>query len=156
MDSFDDLSLWKPFHGPKSSVVIASDLEIKTEGVSALRQEFRVADWGGIGFEFTDKPAWNAKQSLSFSIKGDGTPFQLGVEITDNNGERFQKILSIASSDWATQRIMLSDFKRRKDWQPGGAPDDGLTLTQVEGLSFSIAGKGAGVMFLDDLRLVVN
>ncbi len=153
-DSFDDVSAWKPFMGPKSKVSVSADKTIFKEGLASLKLDFTNLDWAGIGREFADKPAWSAKSALSFQIKGDGTPHHVSVELSDNGGERFNKIISINSSDWQVVVIPLKDLTRRKDWQPDKAPVDGLTLTHVEGLSFSVGEKETGSLHIDDLKLV--
>jgi beta-glucosidase len=153
-ESFDDTTNWKAFAGPKSSVEVVADQSEKTEGSASLKKTFSVEDWGGIGFELTERPAWNINSSIAFQIKGDGSLNKISFEITDDGGERFNKILYVTSNDWQTIEIPLKDLIRRKDWQPAGVPDDGLTLTQVEGISFSIAGKGKGTIYLNDLKLV--
>lgn len=153
-DSFDDVSTWKPFMGAKSKVSVSADKSVFVEGLASLKLDFTNLDWAGIGREFADKPAWSAKSALSFQIKGDGKPHLISVELTDNGGERFNKIISVSSSDWQGVVIPLKELTRRKDWQPENAPTDGLTLTHVEGLSFSVGEKESGTVYIDDLKFV--
>ncbi len=155
-DSLDTVSPWNAFMGPKSKMVISEDKTSPAEGAASLKLDFQNADWAGIGRELADKPAWNKKYALTFKVKGDGTSHNLAVEITDNGGERFSKIVNISSKDWETITIPISYFLRRKDWQPDKAPDDGLTLTHVEGLSFSVGEKEKGFLSIDDIKLVKN
>ena len=72
-ESFDDTTNWKAFAGPKSSVEVVADQSEKTEGSASLKKTFSVEDWGGIGFELTERPAWNINSSIAFQIKGDGS-----------------------------------------------------------------------------------
>ena len=153
-DSLDDVSAWKPFMGAKSKVVVSADKSVLTEGAASLKMVFTNLDWAGIGRELTDKPAWNPKNSLSFKVKGDGKTHNVSVEITDNGGERFNKIITVSSAEWTPIVIPLKELSRRKDWQPDKAPVDGLTLTHVEGISFSVGEKESGTLNFDDLKLV--
>jgi beta-glucanase (GH16 family) len=52
--------------------------------------------------------------------------------------------------DWQRITVPWSDFRRAKQ-QPAGAPNDGLTLTDVQGWSISAPGRKA--FHLDELRL---
>ena len=50
--------------------------------------------------------------------------------------------------------FLFSDFSRATDFQPPGAPDDGLTLTETWAYAF-VLDDAAGVVFIDDVTLTM-
>lgn len=128
------------FKDPKSTIKL--DI-VKGKISDAIKVDYTIIDWGGIALTLTPFKTFKKTSSLFFAIKGDGKKNTLRVEITDNGGERFESLLVVDFVGWKTIAIPFKDFVRRKDWQPEKAPDNGLTLTAVEGIGFSPL-KGVG------------
>jgi hypothetical protein len=152
-EKFDSIGNWNAFSGNKSSIKIELDNEDKIIGESSFRISFLVDDWAGIGLAFSGMQEWHKNDLLSFQIKGKGDSKYLRVELTDNGGERFSKIIQV-QEDWVLVNVPLYEFKRREDWQPSDVPNDGLTLTSVEGISFSPIINGESVWYIDDLKII--
>lgn len=154
LDDFDDISSWSSFAAPNATVEIKKDTCDAANGNAALSFKYSMGDWGGIGETFKTKQNWTINDSLFFAFKGDGNGKKVRVEITDNGGERFEKTITVDFKGWMAFTFPLKDMTRRKDWQPKDAPDDGLTLTEVEGISFSPIEKGQGDWAIDVVGIV--
>lgn len=87
-------------------------------------------------------------------VKGNGVNNKARIELTDDGGERFETIMNMGFEGWKEIKIPLSSLVRRKDWQPNNVPDDGLTLSAVEGISISLAEKGAGTWLIDAIGII--
>ncbi len=75
-------------------------------------------------------------------------------DATTDSAERWFYHITDDFEGWQRFSIPFTDFQRRSDWQPGGAPDDGLGLTEVHGYAFGFpAGAGAQTNYLDDVSL---
>jgi beta-glucanase (GH16 family) len=68
-----------------------------------------------------------------------------------DTAERFETTFTDSVAGWQEVSIPISDFVRSAD-QPAGAPDDGLTLTDVWGYGFDIPYPAAGSYQLDLVR----
>lgn len=154
IDDMDQISAWAAFAAPNAKVDIAQDSKDAARGKNSLSVKYTMGDWGGVGATFKDKKKWSLKDSLFFVFKGDNNGKKVRVEITDNGGERFAKDISVNFTGWKAFTIPFSELKRRADWQPNGAPKDGLTLTAVEGISFSPFEKGQGNWSIDTVGVI--
>jgi len=150
-DDFNNISEWTAFFSKDSSIEVG---QVMVDNQPCLKLAFRLGDWGGIGKSFSKKPSWNINNSLVFKIKGDSSNNIARIEITDNGGERFIKLIPVNFKDWKVITIPFNEFKHRQDWQPDKAPKDGFTLTAVEGISISPTLKGSGVWLIDDLNVI--
>lgn len=72
--------------------------------------------------------------------------------MTDNS-ERYEYKFADNFSGWRYISVPWGTFQRRGDWQPVGAPNDGLTLTQVWSFSFAPI-IGVGGFQLDQVQLL--
>jgi beta-glucanase (GH16 family) len=130
--------------------------------------EHTINQWGGFTHAFTDEAAgvwvsrnWSSASGLRFWFKGAGSGGQIQVDLFDNRNpdltgdtaERFFHRFNDDTSEWRQIEIPFSSFRRRTDFQPGGAPNDGLTLTEVWGYAFGFP-SGEGVSYLDNVMLV--
>ena len=112
----------------------------------------------GVGRLFSPAQDWSRSSYLDFWFFGAATGDSFRVELLDNgvdasSSERFQYLLKDDTVGWKWVSIPMSSFTRRKDWQPSGAPKDGLTLTSVHGLVFeALSGTGHAIR-LDDIQL---
>ena len=135
---------------------------------TVLAIDYDIGAWGGFTHAFTDgenwlSQDWRSHNALSFWLYGNNTGGAIQVEIFDNRNsnlnndtaERWYYRITDDYDAWMAFTIPFRSFQRRTDWQPGGAPDDGLSLDEVSGYAFGFpAGVGAQRAFLDDVRLV--
>jgi beta-glucosidase len=113
--------------------------------------------YGGVNHNFAATQDWSGYDGFAFWYHGGGTGLTFQVEIFDNgadpgSAERFDYYFTDDFSGWKRFEILFTDFSRATDWQPGGAPDDGLTLTEMWGYAIVLA-PGAGEFYLDDVTL---
>jgi beta-glucosidase len=137
-------------------------------GDLSLEINYDIATFGGFSWVPGNDGVWVAQDwtsydGVQFDLYGNNTGAVVQVEIFDNreenattdSAERFFFHITDDYEGWQTFTIPFSEFQRRTDWQPGGAPDDGLGLTEVHGLAFGFpAGTGPQTAYLDDLALV--
>ena len=135
---------------------------------TVLAINYDIGAWGGFTQAFTDgenwiSQDWTAYNGLRFWLYGNNTGGAVQVEIFDNrnpnlagdSAERWYYRIADDYDGWREFTIEFRSFQRRSDWQPGGAPDDGLGLDKVSGLAFGFpAGAGAQTAYLDDVQLV--
>src|SRR5690606_32371238 len=76
-------------------------------------------------------------------------------DVNGDTAERWYYRITDDFNGWQHFTIPLAQFQRRTDFQPGGAPDDGLGLDEVSGYAFGFpVGAGAQTAYLDDVMLV--
>lgn len=126
-----------------------------------------ITGWGGFTHAFTDGTAWTsmdwtAYNALSLWVYGNHTGGQIQIDIFDNrnpalNGdsaERYFYRISDDYSGWRQFTIPFALFKRRTDFQPGGAPNDGFGLNEVSGYALGFpANVGPQIRYIDDVGL---
>ena len=72
-----------------------------------------------------------------------------------DSAERFETTFIDSSDEWQQMSIPLADFTR-SDEQPDGAPDDGLTLTDVWGYGFAFPeGNADGEVAIDYVERIL-
>ena len=113
--------------------------------------DHQIADWGGFTHAFTDDALsawqyrdWSAFDGIRFWFKGSATGQEIQFDLFDNrnpsmrgdSAERFYYRFRDETEEWRQVDIPFERLQRRTDWQPAGAPSDGLTLTQVWGYAF--------------------
>jgi len=114
----------------------------------ALRVEHRIASWGGFTQAFADGTGtrWIPRDlsgyaGLRFWYAGDGRGGTVQVDLFDNrnpnltgdSAERWYHRFVDTTTEWRLIEIPFSSFARRTDFQPGGAPNDGLGLDEASG-----------------------
>jgi beta-glucanase (GH16 family) len=125
--------------------------------------DFDVADFGGFGQDVNLAAGapqdWSSTAGMSFWFNGSGSGLAYQAEISDNRSdpnadtsERFDHVFVDDTAGWRRITIPWSDFTRATDFQPGGAPDDGLTLTEVWAWAIVLP-QGADTVYFDDVRL---
>jgi beta-glucanase (GH16 family) len=133
-------------------------------GNNFLQVDYDIAagGWGGFTHLFTNDAVdtwvsqnWVTYQGISFWVHGTNSGGAINIDIFDNKTttgdscERWTYIFTDNFTGWRYFPIAFSDFTR-KGWQPGGAPDDGLTLTEVWGYAFGFpAAVGARTNYLE-------
>ena len=123
-----------------------------------LQVDFSVTDFGGFGADFvTSGPQdWSTTDGFSFWFYGTGSGLAYQAEISDNRSdpsfdtsERFDYTFVDDIPGWRRISIPWSDFTRATDFQPGGAPDDGFTLTEIWAWAIVLP-LGADIVYFDD------
>jgi beta-glucanase (GH16 family) len=128
-----------------------------------LVADFNVTDFGGFGQDLNlaegGPQDWSATAGMSFWFYGTGSGLVYQAEISDNRSnpgadtsERFDYEFTDDSTGWRLITIPWSDFTRATDFQPGGAPDDGLTLTEVWAWAIVLP-NGSDTVYFDDVRV---
>lgn len=134
---------------------------------TVLSAAYNISAWGGFNHGFSDNGEWvsqdwRAYDGLRFWLYGNNTGTTLQVEIFDNqalgtmgdSAERHYVRITDDYVGWQQFHLPFATFQQRTDWQPGGAPADGLNLTEVSGYSFGLAaGTGPQVLYLDQVEL---
>jgi beta-glucosidase len=148
--------------------VVPAEGDLALDGVdSALSVSFDVAAYGGFTHVLTDGESWvsqdwTAYDALDFWLYGANSGGTIQVEIFDNRApdstsdtaERWYYRIPDDFEGWQHFSIPFAEFQRRSDWQPGGAPDDGLGLTEVHGYVLGMpAGVGAHTVYLAQVEL---
>src|SRR6185503_5073274 len=159
------------FNGGASSVSTA--VQVVAEGTplarpgqvgdnGVLAASFTVGDFGGFGVDFsaagsTGPQDWSGTDGFGFWFHGAASGLVYQAEIFDNRSdpaadtaERFDFNFIDDTSGWRYVRIPLSAFHRATDFQPPGAPDDGLTLTEMWGWALVLP-VGTGAPVVDDV-----
>jgi beta-glucanase (GH16 family) len=72
-----------------------------------------------------------------------------------DSAERFEAQVKDDFQGWRQITVPFSAFKRSKQ-QPAGAPNDGLTLTQVWGYGIDVPAANRGPLLIDQLRLQLD
>lgn len=135
---------------------------------TVLEINYDIGSWGGFTHALTDGENWISQDwtpynAVRFWLYGNNTGGNVQVEVFDNrnpnitgdSAERWYYRIADNYDGWQEITIEFRSFQRRTDWQPGGAPDDGLGLDMVSGLAFGFpAGAGAQTAYLDDVQLV--
>ena len=145
-----------------------AEMERDGAGTSVLAIQYDIGSWGGFTHAFTDgenwvSQDWTSYNALQFWLYGNNSGGTVQVEIFDNrnpnitgdSAERWFFRITDDYEGWQPFTLAFDEFQRRSDWQPGGAPNDGLGLNEVSGYAFGFpAGVGAQTAYLDDVMLV--
>jgi phosphoribosyl-AMP cyclohydrolase len=132
---------------------------------SLLKVDYNIGSWGGFTHAFEDgndwvSQDWSRYDGVSFWLYGKNTGGTIQTEIFDNqalgatgdSAERYYYRITDDYTGWQFFRIPFSAFQRRTDYQPNGAPGDGLNLTEVSGYAFGMPAKTA-VAYIADYGL---
>ena len=158
--------------GDTAGNVVLSLTDTTREGVTnrALTIQYDITTFGGFSHVLTvdgetwDSQDWTAFNAITFWYFGSNTDAEVQFEIFDNRNpesdgdtaERWFYRFVDDSLGWRLIEIPFVEFQRRSDWQPDGAPNDDLGLTEVHGYAFTMpAGTGPKVAFVDDVGLFI-
>ncbi|MBX3144396.1 MAG: family 16 glycosylhydrolase [Trueperaceae bacterium] len=115
---------------------------------SVLRVEHNIISWGGFTHAFSDDAFTNwvsrdysAYEGMRFWFLGTGSGMPVQLDLFDNrnpdlpgdSAERWAFRFNDDSPEWKLVEVPFTSFQRRSDFQPGGAPNDGLGLDQMTG-----------------------
>ncbi|MCC6891627.1 MAG: family 16 glycosylhydrolase [Anaerolineae bacterium] len=134
---------------------------------TVLAVNYDITGWGGYTHAFNADGGWGsmdwtAYNAVSFWLYGNNTGGVVQFDIFDNrdpnsNGDSAERYYYRVTDDytgWRQWVIPFDLFQRRTDFQPGGAPDDGLGLDEVAGYAIGFpVGAGAQVAYVDDVGL---
>jgi hypothetical protein len=143
------------------SVVATDTVPGAAAGNTALQIEYVSAGWGaGTGRDIPGAD-WSASDGLSFWFNGDGSGVLYRIILSDNGdpnatgdtSERFAYEWNDNAAGWHLISLPWALFVRDPGFQPGGAPNDGLTLTEVKAYAFALPSGNSKTIFLDSVRL---
>jgi len=111
--------------------------------------------FGGLGENFAGARDLSAFDGIRFLLNGSGNGTALQFELFDggansDSSERFDATIVDDVAGWRVIDLPWSAFSRATDFQPGGAPNDGLNLTTVWGYALP-AVSGENVVRVDDI-----
>ncbi|OGQ96600.1 MAG: hypothetical protein A2284_13985 [Deltaproteobacteria bacterium RIFOXYA12_FULL_61_11] len=91
---------------------------------------------------------------LQFNVRADRTEVDFRILLHDDGGEQFQyEAGGLVGLEWTAIEAPLKDFKRRTDFQPPDAPDNGLTLKAVKGVGLLLFGNKDVTLKLRQLEI---
>lgn len=136
---------------------------------NVLAVNYDIGGWGGFSHVLTDgenwiSMDWTPYNALRFWIYGGSSGGAVQIDLFDNrnpdvNGDSAERWYFRINDDftgWRQFTIPFAAFQRRTDFQPNGAPNDGLGLDAVSGYAFGFpAGVGAQTLYLDDIEVIV-
>ncbi len=154
-------------------VIPLSDLslpghESEPNTVLAVAYHIDAGGWGGFTHALTDgkdwiSQDWTAYNAIQFWVYGNETNGTIQLDLFDNrnpdltgdSSERYYYRITDDFTGWQQYTIPFDLFERRTDFQPSGAPDDGLGLNEVTGYAFGFSPElGAQVTYIDQVELV--
>ncbi len=134
---------------------------------SVLQMGFNVAAYGVVIHGFENDAAnqwvtqdWSTYGGMSFWLYGNNSGTDLFVDLIDNrqpgatndSAERFTVTFKDDFSGWKLIELPFESFVRKEIGN--GAPNDGLTLTEVHGWAFgTLTTATPQTFYLDDVRL---
>ncbi len=135
------------------------------DGNTVLSADYDIASWGVVVDNFTDAGTtewlpqdWSTFEGLGFWMHGTGSGTGLFLDLLDNrtpgsqtdDAERFSYAFADNWEGWRFLQIPFSELTRKEIGN--GAPNDGLTLTEVHGLAFGALRTDAPTTyFVDDV-----
>ena len=163
LESFEAGNAWRwTIFKDAASTVTTSVVSPGAAGKYAMKVKYALTagGYGGAQVAFAGPTDWSAYTELAFRFYGTNSGRNIRLEIMDDRApgsasdtsERFVHMFADNFTGWRTFRLPWSKFTRRTDWQPAGAPNNGLTLKQVWGFSFAPV-KGRGMFELDQIVL---
>lgn len=145
-------------------IAIGAPLAVPNQSAQngVLAVTYNIADgvgFGGVTHGFETQRNWSNNAGLSFWFRGTNSGLRYQIEIFDNRSdpaidtaERFEYRFTDTVDDWKNFSIPFSAFERSTDYQPVGAPNDGLNLTSVWGYSIVLP-QGNDAVFIDSVAL---
>jgi beta-glucanase (GH16 family) len=127
-----------------------------------LQIGYNSAGWGaGTGNNLGGQD-WSGYDGFSFWFKGAATGATFRLILSDNpdpnlpgdTAERFAYEFVDHSAGWRHILIPWGAFFRDYAYQPPGAPNDGLTLTNVQAYALALPSGTSATVYLDDVRVV--
>jgi endo-1,4-beta-D-glucanase Y len=162
LDDFEsgNTGKWAAFKDPGSTMTLSVVSPGKV-GNYAMNVQYNILSYGGVSQGYPTPQDWGGNQAIEFWFNGSNTGNTIRLEVSDNRpagstsdtSERFEYRFVDNFTGWKFYSVPWSNFMRRGDWQPVGAPNDGFTLTQVWGFNFAPI-SGTGNFQLDQVQLM--
>ncbi|MFN3982914.1 MAG: carbohydrate binding domain-containing protein, partial [Caldilinea sp.] len=145
-----------------NTTVVPTDAVPGLNPNNVLQIEYNSAGWGAGAGNNLGGQDWSSFDGFAFWFKGANTGGVFRVILSDNpnpavpgdSAERFAYEFVDNSTGWRYISIPWALFFRDYAYQPGGAPDDGLTLTEVQAYAIALPSGTAATVFIDDVRVV--
>ncbi|HMC71065.1 MAG TPA: carbohydrate binding domain-containing protein, partial [Mycobacteriales bacterium] len=145
---------------PTLTQVAADDRPGAAAGNHALRVAYTVGGYSGFSHDLATPQDWSSYDGFSFWVKGTGSGQTVEFEVKDGgpdaeNGELWQSFFKDDTNGWKKVQVAFANMKRRTDYQPSGAPNDGvLNLTKMWGYAVNLPGGGAtNTLEFDDVQV---
>jgi endo-1,4-beta-D-glucanase Y len=152
VESFEwgQMTGWKGYGGTGSTATATVVAPGARGSRHAIKLDYSISSWGGLMREYATPQDWRYHAGIRFRFKGSGTGSWIQVELMDNRGpdpmtgasETFISGFVDNQTAWREVILPWSSFNRNS-WQAAGAPNDGLTLSQVWGVAFPVGGTGS-------------
>ncbi len=152
------------FHGdvgsnPLIAVVAAPDKPGAADGNHALDVPYTITSYGGFSDDLATPQDWSNYGGFSFWYKGIGSGQKVEYEIKDGgpdgeHSELWQGFFTDSVAGWHQVQEPFSSLVKRGDYQPTGAPTDGvLDLTAMWGFAINLPGNSTGHLVFDDFAV---
>lgn len=144
---------------PKLTVTGAADRPGASADNHGLDVPYTVGGYGGFSDNHPTAADWSAYAGFSFWVKGTGSGQKVEYEVKDGgtdgeHAELWQGFFTDATAGWQHVQEPFSSLVRRGDYQPPGAPSDGvLNLTSMWGFAINLPGNASGHLVFDDVAL---
>ncbi len=140
----------------KTAVLTNSLSTLGVVSNTVMRVDYVSNDYLGTGKDTVPFQDWSGYDGLDFWFYGSnsGTVFQ--ILLTDNGGERISTSFTDNFTGWKELQFPWQVFSHDGGYQPGGAPNDGPTLTAVEAFAFAPVAPSSGTYFMDQIKLFKN
>ncbi len=151
------------FHGddasnPPISVISAPDRPGADAGNHALDVPYKITTYGGFSDDFATPQDWSNYGGFSFWYKGTGSGQKTEYEVKDGgtdgeHSELWQAFFTDSTAGWVHVQEPFSALVKRGDFQPSGAPTDGvLNLTSMWGFAINLP-AATGHLEFDDFAV---
>ncbi|MEV0583739.1 glycoside hydrolase family 3 N-terminal domain-containing protein [Nonomuraea sp. NPDC050310] len=140
-----------------STPALSVEADAERQG-RVLKTTYSVGQWGGWSHDLSATQDWSPYEGFSFWVKGTASGQRIFFEVKDGGGgagssELFESSFVDDTAGWKQVQTRFTDFVRRGDYQPGGAPTDGqLDLVAMWGYSMRLPAGASGVLLWDDVQ----
>jgi beta-glucosidase len=144
---------------PQLAVVTAADRPNAPSGNHGLDVPYTVAGYGGFSDDLSAAQNWAPYAGFSFWVKGTGSGQKTEYEVKDGgtdaeHSELWQGFFTDSTAGWQHIVEPFSSLVKRADYQPTGAPSDGvLNLTSMWGFAINLPGSSTGHLVFDDFAV---
>ncbi len=144
---------------PKLAIVAAADRPGADASNHALDVPYTVAGYGGFSDDLAAPQNWSGAAGFSFWYKGTGSGQKTEYEVKDGgadgeHSELWQGFFTDSKAGWTQVTEPFASFVKRTDYQPTGAPSDGvLNLTSMWGFAINLPGNASGDLQFDNVAL---
>ncbi len=140
---------------PKLTVVAAADRPGAPADNHALDVPYTVSGYGGFSDNSSSAQNWSGYAGFSFWVKGTGSGQKVEYEVKDGgsdgeHAELWQAFFTDSVAGWQHIQAPFASLVKRGDYQPPGAPSDGvLNLTSMWGFAINLPSASGHLQFDD-------